>query len=256
MKRPSIQKKQSGRVNLIFIASFISLIGLWMLATTLKWVDPLFLPSLGEIGHRALFLSNEGGFFGDIAISVGRVMLAFTISALIAVPLAAFMSEFRWLNRLIEPYIDFIRYLPVPALIPLSILIFGIGEEAKIALLFTGTFFQLILLILDDLKQIPSTYLDLAYTLKYGRGKLLHLKLASIAPQIYNNCRITLGWCWTYLVIAELVASQAGIGHMIKEAQRFSNTADVFVGIMVMGIIGFASDNILKFFYPRIFKYQ
>jgi NitT/TauT family transport system permease protein len=78
----------------------------------------------------------------------------------------------------------------------------------------------------------------------------------SILPQVYDNSRITIGWCWTYVIIAEIVASENGIGHMIKEAQRFSNTPYVYVGIITMGIIGFGSDNLFKMLSPILFKYK
>ena len=244
------------RANCILFSSLAFLFTLWSFVSHFKLVDTLFLPSPYELVESCRRLFLEKGFIGDIGVSIYRVMLAFFISVLIAVPLAVMMSNYKFLNRLIAPYIDFIRYLPVPTLIPLTILFFGIGESAKIALLFTGTFFQLILLIIDDLNEIPKAYYDLAFTLKYNSLRMMKMKLQSILPNLYDNCRITLGWCWTYLVIAELVASQAGIGHMIKEAQRFSNTPDVYVGIITMGVIGFVSDWLFKKYYPVFFKYK
>ena len=254
----SLRTIQIGKLkerNVVFWISLFLVLLAWFVVGEYALVDPIFLPSLPHFWERTIYLFGEGAFLIDILYSVLRVVVAFFISVLVAVPLSALMSESRTLSNLIGPYVDFIRYLPVPALIPLTILIFGIGEESKIALLFIGTFFQLILLLIDDFKQIPSSYLDLAFSLKYSPTKRLKMKLSAVLPQLYDNCRITLGWCWTYLVIAELVASKAGIGHMIKEAQRFTNTADVFVGILTMGVIGFASDNLFKFLYPRFFKY-
>jgi len=189
-------------------------------------------------------------------MSVFRVVAAFLISVILAVPLAILMCIYKPFSNLLSPYIDFTRYLPVPTLIPLTILFFGIDESAKIVLLFIGTFFQLILLIVDDIHQIPQEYYDLAYTLNFSQFQRMKLVFRSVLPQIYDNSRITLGWCWTYLIIAELVASDKGIGHMIKEAQRFSNTSDVYVGIITMGIIGFFSDYSFKKAYPYFFKYE
>lgn len=228
---------------------------LWYIATNGNWVKALFLPSPSDFVNAAKDLFSHS-FTEDIAASVSRVMFAFLLSLVVALPLAFLMSENRFIQNLLSPYIDFIRYLPVPALIPLTILFFGIGEEAKLFLLFVGTFFQLILLIIDDIKNIPVEYSETAYTLGFNRLQLVSMKLNAILPQLYDNCRITLGWCWTYLIIAELVASDTGIGHMLKESQRFSNTPNVYVGIITMGIIGFLSDYLFKVFYPVIFKYK
>jgi NitT/TauT family transport system permease protein len=166
------------------------------------------------------------------------------------------MSESKILNSIFEPYIDYIRYLPVPALIPLTILFFGIDETSKIVLLFIGTFFPFILLVIDNLKNIPKEYFDLAYSLNYSKWDLYKMKLKVVLPEIYDNSRISIGICWTYLVIAELVAAQEGIGHMIKEAQRFSNTADVYIGILTIGLVGYLTDLAFKKLYPIFFKYK
>jgi len=244
------------RGNYLFPISIVVLLSLWILASWIKLINPIFFPSIQDflIATQKLFLQKS--FLSDIGISIFRVLTAFLLAFIISVPLALLMGSWKKLHDLLSPYIDFIRYLPVPALIPLTILFFGIGEGAKISLLFIGTFFQLILLVIDDLNNVPKEYLDLSHTLNFSKYKVLKTKLSSIAPQLFNNSRITLGWCWTYLVIAELVAANSGIGHMIKEAQRFSNIPDLYVGIVAIGIIGFFSDYIFKKLYPHIFKYK
>lgn len=242
--------------NHIFVLSIVSLFALWWWVTQFNVVDDLFLPSPSSFWNAAVNLFGERNFAYDISVSVYRVLVAWLLSFLLSVPVALLMARNKLLNSLIGPYIDFLRYLPVPVLIPLIILFFGIGETAKIALLFIGTFFQLVLLIYDDLVEIPDEYFIIAHSLRFNNFQLQKMKLKAIAPNLWNNCRITMGWCWTYLVIAELVASQAGIGYVIKEAQRFSKTPEIYVGIVVMGIIGFFSDALWKFFYPRVFKYK
>ncbi|MGI8467010.1 MAG: ABC transporter permease [Pyrinomonadaceae bacterium] len=251
-----MKNQGSKSLNRIAGVSLGILILLWIMVTKEELVTPLFLPSPGSFISAIIQLFTQNNFGIDIFASVSRVFIAFFISLLLALPLALFMSEKKWVNDLLGPYIDFIRYLPVPVLIPLTILFFGIGEEAKLFLLFVGTFFQLILLILDDLKNIPKEYSETAYTLGFTEWQNRKMKMNAILPQLYDNCRITLGWCWTYLVIAELVASDTGIGHMIKEAQRFSNTPNVYTGILTMGLIGFLTDYTFKVFYPVFFAYK
>ncbi len=249
-----MRKKQ--RVNEVFLLSLLFLFCLWWWVTRVPLIDPLFLPSPEQVWLAAIDLFVHQQFLFDIGISVFRVFSAFLLAFVFAVPLALFMTEFAFVKRLLEPYIDFIRYLPVPALIPLTILFFGLGEESKIALLFIGTFFQLILLIIDDIYTIPTRYFDLSFSLGFSPMRVRLLKLRAILPELYNNSRITLGWAWTYLVIAELVAAQAGIGHVIKEAQRFSNTEKVYVAIVTLGVIGLVIDQAFKRLYPVFFPYK
>ncbi|MCB0472853.1 MAG: ABC transporter permease, partial [Flavobacteriaceae bacterium] len=243
------------KINLIFWVSLIFLIVTWFLVTELKIVDPLFIPSPRDFVLALQDMFMRLGFARDIGISTFRVFSAFLLSLVCAVPLALAMSQVKWVRKLFEPYIDFIRYIPVPALIPITILFLGIGETAKIGLLFVGTFFQMILLIIDDINNIPQEYIELAKTLGYKKSQILKMKLRAILPQLYDNGRITLGWCWTYLVIAELVAAQAGVGFVIKEAQRFSETPRVYVAIITLGVLGFVIDSSLKRFKPLLFKY-
>ena len=242
--------------NVLFYLSFVGIILFWILTSIYGWVDDLFVPYIWQFKDAVVKLFLERNFSFDIGVSIFRVLGAWTLSFIIAVPLALLMASSRISYRLLSPYIDFFRYLPVPVLIPLLILFFGIDETAKIALLFIGTFFQLVLLILDDLQDIPDEYFDLSFTLKYNFFEIQKMKLLAIAPSLWNNSRITMGWAWTYLVIAELIASQDGIGHMIKEAQRFSNTPEIYVGIITMGIIGLGTDFLWKFYFPKVFKYK
>lgn len=233
-----------------------SLATCWVVITAKEWINPLFLPSPLSLLESAWSLLLHRHFTRDIAASIFRVGAAFILSLALAVPIALLMSSHVPTRRIVSPFIDFIRYLPVPALVPLMILFFGIGETAKIILLFVGTFFQLVVLILDDLSDVPREYLDLSYTLHLSPLQTLTMKLRTILPNLYDNSRVTIGWCWSYVIIAELVASPSGIGHMIKEAQRFSNTADVFIGIITIGLIGLCTDTVLKRISPRLFPYR
>lgn len=240
----------------LLIISALTLVVVWWIVTNYGFVGELFLPTpqaFIEAGYEMFFVN---GFTEDVLISTYRVIVAWLFALIVAIPIAMVMSGSEFFRRLLGPYIDYFRYLPVPALIPLVILFFGIGETAKIALLFTGTVFQMVLLFLDNLDEVPEEYFHIAYSLDYTWWQVWKMKLLAAGANIYNNCRITMGWCWTYLVIAELVASQAGVGYVIKEAQRFSKTPEIYVGIFTLGIVGLFTDSIWKFFYPRVFKYK
>ncbi len=249
-------QQTTARLSWPTMASVLLLLGLWYFITEhTDLVNPLFLPSPLNVVTSAASLA-AGGLAGDVVATVFRVMAGFLASLIAALPIALFMSESACFKRLVTPYIDFVRHIPVPVLIPLTILFFGIGEEAKIVLLFIGTFFQIVLLFDADLMHVPKDYFDLAYSLNFTTFQRLMMKVRAAIPDMYDNMRISLGLSWSYVIIVELVAAQTGIGHMIKEAQRFSLTANVYVGIVLMGIIGFLSDYLFRKSYRKFFPYQ
>ena len=204
--------------------------------------------------YHSLFTRFE--FTHDIYISVQRVAIAFGIAAAMAIPIGILMSSFRVVGAMSEPVIDLIRYLPVPALVPLTVIWLGIGEVSKVALLWMGTFFQLVLLIADDAKRVPHEYVEIAYTLgAKSRQVLRWIILPSMLPSMVDNLRITLGWCWSYVILAEIVAANDGIGHVIWASRRFGKTPEVIAGVLAIGIIGLASDQLIRFVHRRAFRY-
>ena len=238
------------------IASILALLAVWALVAHLRVFPVDYFPGPGKVASAAFRLFVTQGLGIDLLASTGRILTAFAASALLALPLGLAMSCFKSVEAWVEPLVDFVRYVPVPALLPIFVLMAGIGEAPKFLVLFFGTFFQLVLLVLDDADDVPSVYFDLARTLGAGEAALIrHVLVPHLLPRIYDRLRVTLGWCWTYLVIAELVAVERGIGHAIKEAQRFNATADLFVSCIVLGLIGLGTDYAAKLGYRRLFPY-
>ena len=239
------------------VASFISLLFVWSALSYGQLVDPFFLPTPSAIGATFWRLCAQEQFLWNVWVSMSRVLIAFVLSAAIAIPLGILMSAFKPIEALVEPVVDFIRYLPVPALVPLTILWIGIGESEKILLLFIGTFFQLVLMVMDDANNVPKQFFETAYTLGAPTRDVVARVLApAIMPNVWDDLRITLGWCWTYLLIGEIVAARTGIGHMIQEGQRFAKPDVVIVGVLTIGAIGIISDYVFKVIGHRLFPYQ
>jgi NitT/TauT family transport system permease protein len=240
----------------VAILSLVLLVAAWALIVKCAWLPSQFFPSPLDVAKEGLTMLSSPQFLKDIGYSAARIGVAFCISALIAIPLGITMSSFKAAEALIEPAVDFIRYVPVPALVPIFIIWAGIGEGSKFLVLFFGTFFQLVLLIMDDSDNVPSAYFELARTLGASTPQLFRDVLVPyLMPQIYDRLRITLGWCWTYLIIAELIAVDRGIGHAIKEAQRFGAADQMFVCFVVLGAIGLFTDYLAKVGYYRWFPY-
>lgn len=239
------------------IIGFILFLMIWHITASAGVIRPEFLPTPFAVVQAFIRLFTERDFASDIIVSVGRVWFAFFLSVIIAIPLGLLMSTYRAVGAILEPFVDFVRYLPVPALVPLLVIWFGVGETSKIAVLWMGTFFQLILLITDDTKRVPSEYIETGHTLGASNSEVMrHIIIPAALPNMVDNLRITLGWCWTYLIIAEIVAANSGIGHMIWSLRRFVKTPEVMAGIFAIGIIGLLTDQAFRFTHARLFSYQ
>ncbi|MDZ4737876.1 MAG: ABC transporter permease [Rhodospirillaceae bacterium] len=249
--------QSSSRTDAVMaVIAFIGFIGLWYAVAFFGIVPQRFLPLPTEVIAALERMIVDGDFLSDIWISVLRVWAAFLLSVVMAIPLGIFMSSYRIVGTLTEPIIDFIRYLPVPALVPLLIIWLGIEEASKIAVLWMGTFFQLVLLVADDAKRVPREFVEIGYTLGAKNRQILRdIVLRAMLPSTIDNLRITLGWCWTYLIIAEIVAANSGIGHAIWSMRRFVKTPEVMAGILTVGIIGLVTDQLIRYAHRRYFRY-
>ena len=249
--------ESSPRTDLILAA--VALAGffvVWYLISALGLVSQRFLPTPIDVVIALWTMLTVYNFVDDIWISVARVWGAFTLSVVFALPIGIWMSSYRIVGTLIEPVVDFIRYLPVPALVPLLIIWFGIGEGSKIAVLWMGTFFQLVLLIADDAKRVPKEFIEIGYTLGGKPNQITRdIVFRSMMPNLVDNLRITLGWCWTWIIVAEIVAADSGIGHAIWSMRRFLKTPEVMAGILTIGIIGLVTDQLIRIAHRRYFRY-
>ena len=238
------------------LAGLVAFFVIWHLTAISGWINQQFLPTPFAVVEAFGRLFSERDFAGDILISVGRVWTAFLLSVLIAVPLGVAMACYRGIGAFFEPFLDFIRYLPVPAMVPLLIIWFGVGEASKIAVLWMGTFFQLVLLINEDIKRVPREYVESGFTLGANQWQVIRdIVVPAGLPNMVDNLRITLGWCWTYLNIAEIVAASSGVGHVIWSLRRFVKTPEVMAGIIAIGIIGLLTDQAFRYAHRRGFRY-
>lgn len=226
-------------------AVFLALIALWALSTGLGAVPPEFLPGPLAVLDSLVDLFLRRSFTYDVGASIYRVMGGYLAAAALAIPLGLAIGASRRFAGLVEPVVGFFRYLPVPSLVPLSILWIGIDNIQKIFVIFLGTFFQLTVMVADATRTVPTPYRELALTLGLNRRQRLARVLWPAAlPGIFDALRICMGWAWSYLVVAELVAASSGIGHVVIESQRYLRTADVFAAIVVIGLIGIVFDQV------------
>jgi NitT/TauT family transport system permease protein len=234
---------------------FVILLVLWQYVAGLDVVNERFLPPPVDV-VRAFTQYAGDNLWEDIWASSWRVLIGFTIAALFAVPIGLLMGSFKAVEAFFEPFTDFVRYMPAPAFIPLLIIWVGIDEPLKYAVIFIGTFFQLVLLVMDAAARVPMELINTSYTLGASKWQVVWRVIApAVGPEVYDLLRITLGWAWTYLVVAEVVAAESGLASSIVIAGRFLRTDLVIVGIIIIGIIGMIFDFAFKVGYRYVFPY-
>jgi NitT/TauT family transport system permease protein len=241
---------------ILTLSSFAFFFVLWSILTYGGLVDPLFLPSPGKVFQAGVDLFRELGFTVDILNSVYRVMMGFIMAAILGVPIGLIMGTFKMAEAFTEPVVGFIRYMPASAFIPLFILWLGIGDVEKIAIIFVGSFFQLVLMVAVVAKNVHKDMLETAYTLGAKRFQVIRkVLLPASLPGIVDTLRIIVGWAWTYIIVAELVASASGIGYMIISSQRMLRTGNIIFGILTIGMLGLITDFFFKWLYNKLFPW-
>lgn len=232
----------SRRAGLAFF-SFAVLCAVWAGLAYGELVRELFLPKPHRVLLAIVDMHREGILLAYTWDSIYRVMVGWSLAVAAAVPLGLFIAASRCGAAVCAPVLEFARYLPVVALVPLTLLYFGIGDGQKFAVIFLGTFFQLVLMVADSVSAVPTDLGRAAATLGASRSQVHRLVLLPGAlPGIMDNLRITVGWAWTYLVVAELVAANSGLGYMILKAQRFLAIDRIFAGLVLIGLLGLLTD--------------
>jgi NitT/TauT family transport system permease protein len=256
--KPShLQDRLSRRAYLFSaVATFIVFFAVWGLIAASGFINQLFLPSPVAVAWAILDSFLNFGYAWDVLVSSYRIFLGFLLSAALAIPVGLLMGTYKPIEALLEPINDFIRYMPVVAFVPLCILWAGIGDSQKIMVIFIGTYFQLVLMVAAAVSQVPREYLETYSMLSGGKsGHLRKIILPAAWPTIFDSLRIAAGWAWSYLVVAELVAAEAGIGFKIMQAQRFLKTPQVIAGIVVVGLLGILTDYLFKSAAHKLFPW-
>jgi NitT/TauT family transport system permease protein len=238
------------------ISFFVLFVALWAAVTFGGLVQKTFLADPLTMVKSGFTLLTEMGFGWDIGWTVWRVLGGFLIAAALALPLGVAMGAYKPVEAFFEPFVSFARYLPASAFIPLLILWAGIGEKQKLAVIFIGSFFQLVLMIAVIVGNTRRDLVEAAYTLGVSdRGLIRRVLIPGAAPEIAEVLRMVLGWAWTYVIVAELIGASSGIGHMITDSQALLATDQIIFGIIVIGLIGLLSDLLFKAANRRLFPW-
>jgi NitT/TauT family transport system permease protein len=192
----------------------------------------------------------------DLRATFLRVLGAFLLAAALGIPVGVLMGSFRILESFFQPLAEFVRYVPVPALIPVILLLFGIDESSKIVVIFAGTFFQLALMVADEIRRVPIDLLHICQTLGGTRGEVVRRVLVPAAmPGIFDTLRVCNGLAWTWVIVAELLGANAGLGFRIVKYQRYLQTDKIFLYLIVIGLIGLLLDWLFRLLQRALFQW-
>jgi NitT/TauT family transport system permease protein len=229
----------------------------WAILTYGGLVKPLFLPSPSDVVRSAVALFRESSLLMHTQASLTVILVGWMLAVAVAVPLGILMGTLKMVEAAVEPIVGFVRYLPVSAMIPLLILYVGIGMEQRVTVIFIGTFFQLVLLVADVSANVSKDLLDSAYTLGAKRWTVFtRVLVPATMPGVMDNMRITMGWAWTYLIVAELVAADRGLGRLILDSMRGLFTDRIFVALFTIGVLGLTFDQFFKWLHKVLLPWS
>ncbi|CAN7686927.1 ABC transporter permease subunit [Ensifer adhaerens] len=238
----------SGHISLL---TALTLVALWLLVTEMQWVRPLFLPSPLAVWDKFVIALTEGVSNSTLAqhtlASLGRVLGAFALALVTAVPIGILMGVNRVMRGLFDPIIEFYRPLPPLAYLPLIIIWLGIGEFPKVFLIFLAIFAPMAIAARAGVRSVSIEQIHAAYAMGASRRQVIsHVILKAALPEIFTGMRIGIGVGWTTLVAAEMVAAHRGLGFMVLNAAEFLASDTVIMGIIVIGAFAFAFDLLIR----------
>ena len=235
----------------ISIVSMCVLLALWTLITYMGWVKPLFLPS-----PQAVFLqfheyitgtANDKPLWEHFLASVLRVFGAFLLACLLAIPIGIAMGMSRIWRGIFDPPIELYRPLPPLAYLPLIIIWFGIDELPKVLLIFLSCFAPLAISARSGIRSASQEQMNAAYSMGASYAQVIrHVVLPAAMPEILVGMRVAIGFGWSTLVAAEMVAASVGLGQMVLNASNFLRTDIVIMGIIVIGVVAYGFDLLMR----------
>jgi taurine transport system permease protein len=257
-RRPAIVRTSrfttpgEGPTTMISTVTIIALLVLWWLASHLRWVPPLFLPTPEVVAQR--LYESATGQLTDAPLaehfgwSMFRVFTAFIAACVTAIPVGVAMGVSRVLRGIFDPPIEFYRPLPPLAYLPLIVIWFGIDELSKVLLIYLACFAPLAMSARAGVRSVSQEQIHAAYSMGATKQQVIrHVVVPAAMPEILTAMRIAIGFGWTTLVAAEMVAANKGLGQMVLNASNFLRTDIVIMGIIVIGVVAYLFDLLMRY---------
>ncbi|MEK3838346.1 ABC transporter permease [Paenibacillus sp. FSL R7-0128] len=235
----------------------VAVLAVWQLAGSAGWISPEFLPAPLTILSAFADLTVKGELVHHVGVSIGRAGIGFLIGGILGLLLGTLTGLFRSAAYLLDPSVQILRLVPHLAIAPLIILWFGFGEISKVVIIMSGSFFPLYVNTFMGIRGVDNKLFEVARVLGFSPlQKVRRLILPAALPGILLGLRLSMAVAWIGLVVAELIGSQSGVGFLINEAKQNSNTAVIFVGILIFAVVGKLIDSLFrvierKFLYWR-----
>ena len=235
----------------ISVVTVAVLIAVWFAVTNLGWVKPIFLPTPQAVFQQFYeYLTgqaNDKPLWQHFVASMLRVFSAFVLACVTAIPIGIAMGMSRVMRGIFDPPLEFYRPLPPLAYLPLIIIWFGIDEVPKVLLIFLSCFAPLALAARSGMRSASPEQINAAYSMGASYLQVIrHVILPSALPDILVGMRIAIGFGWTTLVAAEMVAANLGLGQMVLNASNFLRTDIVVMGIIVIGVVAYLFDLLMR----------
>lgn len=244
------------RHSLLILAPWGAIVLIWYAIHYSGLVNPALVPTPHDVAKRFWQLAGDR-LPKDVMVSTGRVFVGVTLGILLAVPVGFVLGWYRGVRAFIDPLLNFFRALPPIALIPLVIVYLGIGEAAKVAILFYASFFSGVVVMYEGIAQMSPIYVRVARTLGARDGEIFRKVIVPLAvPHMLTALRVALGVAWATLVASELIAAQQGLGSLIQNAASFFQLDIIYVGIICIGFIALAMDLALRAVARRMVAWQ
>lgn len=235
----------------------LALLAVWQLAATLGWVDEYILPAPTVVFTTFIDLLASGELLRDVGISALRVAQGFALAAVAGLGLGLAMGLSKKFNAASDFLLKILKPIPPIAWIPLAILWLGLGEAAKVFIIFIGAVFPILFNTLDAIRQTDGRYVDLARVLELKRGAFVQkIILPGALPQIMTGLRIGITIAWMCVVAAELIAASSGVGYLIMQARALAQSDVVIVGMLVTGLLGKLTDDALRLVEHSLVKWR
>ena len=229
-----------------YLVGFASLFALWHVASVYLLNSVLFPPPLRVIA-KAVELAEEGTLWSNASVSLRRIALGFLFGSLFGVPLGLAIGSFAIVRRLLEPYTEFLRFIPATALITVAVIWFGIGEGSKVFLIVYTTIFIVIINTAAGVSAVAPNKIRAAKSLGASRAQVFFfVALPATLPYILTGMRLAMGNSFVTIIAAELVAANAGLGKMIWDARLYMLVDQIFVALLVLGLLGFTADRLFR----------
>jgi sulfonate transport system permease protein len=229
----------------------------WQAASLAGLANPLLLPPPSDVAATLWQLTASGELPRHVAVSARRVLEGFALAAVAGLTLGIAMGLWRGVHQAADLFIQVVKPIPPIAWIPLAILWLGIGEEAKVFLIFIGALFPILVNTIDAIRQTDGRYVELARVFEVPRGLFIRqVVLPGALPQIMSGLRLGVNLSWMCVVAAELIAAASGVGYLIMDARQLSQTDVVLAGMLTMGVMGKLTDDTLRLVERRLVRWR